>query len=158
MVGSAGATSVMLRDAINDPSIRPAKTAMTPRSMPFLAVTSAVRAATAVMPASLPAAWQPQHPLGQDVAQDFRGPRLDGVRARAQELILPALSVADLARRTADVDGRLGHSLVELRPHELEDRSLGSGDSAALHGCHRAVAVELQRPCLDGVLRDLLPH
>src|SRR5206468_2586582 len=34
MVGSAGATRVMFSDAMSEPSISPAKTAMTPRSTP----------------------------------------------------------------------------------------------------------------------------
>src|ERR1051325_1326385 len=54
IVGSAGATSVMLREATSEPSIRPAKTAITPRSTPFASVAPAAFEATAVTETSLP--------------------------------------------------------------------------------------------------------
>src|SRR2546428_7990273 len=155
IVGSAGATSVMLSDATSEPSIRPAKTAMTPRSTPGVAFALAALEATAVTYANLPRTRQSQHPFGEDVAQHFGSPGLDRVGARPQELVLPSIAVANLRGRPGDVHRRLGHALVELRPHQLEDRSLGARNAAALDGRHRAVAVELQGPRLDGVLRDL---
>src|SRR5882762_3023314 len=92
MVGRAGATSVRLSEAINDPSIRPANTARTARSRPFLAgVVSGDRVATAVnLPSRSAASWQPQHPLRENVPQDFGSACLDRVRPGSQELVLPA--------------------------------------------------------------------
>src|SRR5438270_9252511 len=92
----------------------------------------------------LAASRQSQHPLGQDVAQDLGGSSLDRVGPRAQELIAPAVAVANLARRSREVDGRLGHALVQLRPHQLEDRALRARNAVALHGGDRPVAIELE--------------
>src|SRR5213080_3009983 len=156
IVGSAGATSVMLREAISEPSIRPAKTAMTPRSSPPFTVVPAAWEATAVTRPRLPRSRQAQHPFGQDVAQNLRRSRLDRVRARAKELVFPTVAVADLRGRPRDIHRRLGHTLVELRPHQLEDRAFGAGDSASFYRGDRPVAVELERAGLDGVLGDLL--
>src|SRR6266852_4827041 len=156
MVGSAGATRVMFSEAISEPSIRPANTAITPRSTPVLAAAPAALEATAVTGTRLPGSRQSEHPFGKEVAQHFRGSGLDRVRTRAEELVLPTVAVAYLRRRPGDVDRGLGHALVELGPHELQDRSLRAGDAVALDRCHGAISVQLQRASLDGVLSDLL--
>src|ERR1700674_542959 len=163
MVGSAGATSVRLREATSEPSISPAKTARTARSTPFLAGALVAWVATAVTFIEPPgmrsaAARQAQDPLGEDVSKNFRGAGLDRVRARPQELIFPAVDLAHLAAGTGHVDRCLGHPLVQLGPHKLENRALGARNSIPLHCGHRAGAVQLQRTRLDRVLGDLLPH
>src|SRR6202049_697667 len=163
IVGSAGATSVRLREATREPSISPANTARTARSTPFLAGALAARVATAVIAVEPPriesaAARQAEVPLGDDVSKHLRGAGLDRVRARPQELIFPAVDLAHLATGPGDVDRRLGHPLVQLGPHQLENRALGSRNSISLHCGHCAVAVQLQRARLDRVLGDLLPH
>src|ERR1700680_4471596 len=91
IVGSAGATRVRLREATSDPSISPAKTAMTARSTPLLAGAAAARVATAVMGLEAPrpgsaAARQAEDPLGEDVSQHLGGAGLDRVRPRSKEL------------------------------------------------------------------------
>src|SRR6266478_2641926 len=136
MVGRAGATRVRLSEAMSDPSISPANTARTARSTPFFAgAVSADLVATAVNWGSLLAAsWQTQHALGEDVPQDFRGSCLDRVRSRAEELVLPAAGLANLTGRPGHVDGGLGHSLVELRPHQFQNRALRPRNSISLHG------------------------
>src|SRR5439155_27133643 len=138
IVGRAGATSVMLSEAISEPSIRPAKTAMTPRSSRPFTVVPAAWEATAVTRPRLPRSRQAQHPFGQDVAQNLRRSRLDGVRARAKELVLPTVAVAYLSGRAGDIHRSFGHPLVELRPHQLEDRALRTRNTVPLHGSDRA--------------------
>src|SRR5712691_2418239 len=105
---------------------------------------------------ALPAARQSEHPFREDVAQHLGCARFDSVRARAQELVLPAVAIADLSRRARDVDRGFGHLLVELRPHEFQDRAFGAGDPIPLHGGDGAVPIQLQRAGLDGVFGDLL--
>ena len=67
------------------------------------------------------------------------------------------MAVLHLAGGAEGVHRGLGHPLVELRPHQLEDRALGAGDAVALHGGHGSVSVELQGSSLDRELRDALP-
>src|ERR687886_714098 len=61
---------------------------------------------------------QPEHPLGDDVAQDLGGAALDRVGAGAQEAIGP-LVVLQLGPGPGDVHGELGERLVDLRPVPL---------------------------------------
>src|SRR2546428_824053 len=75
-----------------------------------------------------------------------------------KDLFFPPPAAPTLPRRTGDVNSRFRHPLVELGPHELEDRALGPRDAVALHRRDRAVAVQLQRARFDGVHRDLLAH
>src|SRR4051794_6089810 len=157
IVGRAGATSVMLREATSEPSIRPAKTARTPRSTPFASAAPAAFEATAVTVSRLARSRETQDSFGQDVAQDLGGARFDRVGARAKEEVLPPVAVPDLRRRTRDVHRRLGHALIELGPHQLQDRTLGPRDPVSLDRGDGAIAVELQRAGLDRVLRDPLP-
>src|ERR1700682_87198 len=112
IVGSAGATSVRLSEATSDPSISPAKTAMTARSTPLLVGASAARVATAVIGLEAPrlesaAARKAEHPLREDVSQHLGGAGLDRVRPRSQELVFPTIALADLASGPGDVDRRL---------------------------------------------------
>src|SRR6266567_2799466 len=123
IVGRAGATRVKLSEATSEPSIRPAKTAMTPRSTGawlFASAAPAASEATAVTVSRLARSRETQDPFGQDVAQNLGRAGLDRVRARAQELIRPSVAAADLRSSSAQVHGGLRHPLVELRPHELE--------------------------------------
>src|SRR4029079_19454380 len=69
-----------------------------------------------------------EHSLGDDVAEDLRGARLDGVAAAAELLVLPVAAVrrvllAECAVRAEDLDGELRDALVRLGPHELRDRA-----------------------------------
>src|SRR6266487_4589289 len=147
----------MLREATSEPSIRPAKTAMTPRSTPFASVVPAAFEATAVTGSRLARSRETQDSFGQDVAQDLGRAGFDGVGARAQELVLPSVAVADLSRRPRDVHRRLGHALVELGPHQLQDRTLRPRDPVSLDRGDGAVAVQLEGAGLDRVLGDPLP-
>src|ERR1700676_5266009 len=105
---------------------------------------------------TLTTARQGQDPLSKNVAQHLRRAGLDRVRPRAQELVQPPVAVADLPGRSRHVDGALRHALVELRPHELENRSFRSWNPTSLDRGDGAVAIELERARFDRVLRDLL--
>ena len=72
---------------------------------------------------------QPEHPLGDDAAQDLRRARLDRVAAAAE--LLAAASSRRTARSREELrvgaeqlERELRHALVRLRPLQLEDRAL----------------------------------
>src|SRR3954467_10340663 len=68
----------------------------------------------------LPAPREAEHPLGDDVAKDLGGARLDRVAARAQLLVLPVAVVLALENLHRD----LRQALVVLRPVQLRSRAL----------------------------------
>src|SRR5262249_43391529 len=80
---------------------------------------------------------EPEHALGDDVAEDLARAGLDRVSARAELLVLPgplgvAAAVGQLRARAEDLEGQLRQPLVRLRPHELRRRALRTGDPGLL--------------------------
>src|SRR5207253_9284811 len=74
---------------------------------------------------------QPEHALGDDVAEDLRGAGLDRVAAAAELLVVPVVVVDDPVV-AEDLPRELRQPLVLLRPVQLRDGPLGAGD-AGLH-------------------------
>src|SRR4051812_49757050 len=71
--------------------------------------------------------WQPQHPLGDDVALDLAGAAGDGEAAAAEEAADPGLARAGGQVRPVagqQVHPELEHPLLVLRAEQLGDRSL----------------------------------
>src|SRR5215204_5752594 len=73
---------------------------------------------------------QAEDALGDDVALDFAGARLDGVAARAEVGVLPGafIEILELAVGAEYLLRGLLRALVHLAPVELLDRALGAGD------------------------------
>src|SRR5215216_5434549 len=87
---------------------------------------------------------QPEHALGDDVALNLAGARLDGVAARAEVGVLPgaAVEVLELAVGAEYLLRGLLRPLVHLAPVELLDGALGAGDVGLAQGRSSAVGVE----------------
>src|SRR5262245_51646730 len=71
---------------------------------------------------------QTENSFGHDVAQDFAGPRFDGVSARSQIIEDPASAVEapQLRVRSECLHRGLLEALIEFAPLKLEDRALGA--------------------------------
>src|ERR1700758_5032782 len=69
---------------------------------------------------------EPEHALGDDVAEHLRRPRLDRVAAAAELLVVPPAVVEDAAG-VAELARELRQPLVRLGPPQLHGRALGAG-------------------------------
>src|SRR5262249_56700684 len=93
---------------------------------------------------------QPQHALGDDVAQDLVGTAGDAHPRRAEVGLLPERllrrerGVDDRAHRALELHREPGDLLAERSPDGLADRALGPGRGAAGARPERAVARGLE--------------
>src|SRR5262245_36521180 len=107
---------------------------------------------------------KPEHPLGDDVAQDLVGAARDAHARRREVGVLPQR----LLRREVGVDHRAhgalqlhregGHLLAQRGAHRLSDRALGARGRAAADRRERAVARVLEALRADVEVRQLLAH
>src|ERR1700722_3283007 len=103
------------------------------------------------MKSALAPTRQTKHPLGDNVALNLGGAALDSVTARSQKMLLPAAALDrigrtfdQLAGRSLQFDHELLHPLIQLRPGQLRNRSLGAGVPTPENLRERAVGGEAE--------------
>src|SRR5438034_180 len=98
--------------------------------------------------------------LGDDVALNLAGSRLDGVAAAAEIGVLPhaIVEIEELSVRAEDLLRGLLHPLIHLAPVDLLDRPLGARHAGFAQRRQGAIGVEAQDLQLEVSLRELLPH
>src|SRR5579875_2609503 len=95
--------------------------------------------------------WQPQQPLGDDVALDLVGARVDRTGEREQVAVGPL--AGELRIRAEEVERGLVQRHVELRPVQLADRRLRAQRATVEQFGDRRPGVQLvgtrADPCVD---------
>src|SRR6266850_6271543 len=89
---------------------------------------------------------QAEDALGDDVALNLAGPRLDRIAPAAEIGVLPhaAVEIEELSVRSEDLLRGLLHPLIHFAPVDLLDRPLGAGHAVLAQRGQRAIGVEAQ--------------